>query len=404
MSYSNTIEPGVLGAKRLPFQSIPVIDLAPLINAESHGLDELVRNLDDICRNVGFFYVRNHGVPANLCTGIVREAERFFALPVEEKRRYNIDDIGTHHGYVPYGSLVITGKSDLQEGYEVCTELAPDDPDYLAGHICYGPNVWPENLPGYRETVYAYFEAIIQLSHTLCRAFAMALGQPEDFFESKTQRTMSQMRLIHYPPQRGPLDEDEIGIGAHTDYEIFTVLLQTEQGGLQVGNTAGDWIEAPPIPDTLVINLGDMLERWTNGRYVSTPHRVINTSGQERYSFPLFFAAEHNTIVEPLVNCIDAENPPRYTPVQSGLWTNKMITEVYEYRARARDYIPNPERSVPLSTLDCFSPYRDRRIDRPVKILVDAGNAAWLSRSRRCTSQYFSHSRKPRLMINTRIM
>ena len=152
-------------------------------------------------------------------------------------------------------------------------------------------------------------------------------------------------------------------MGAHTDYEIFTVLLQTEQGGLQVGNTAGDWIEAPPIPGTLIINLGDMLERWTNGRYVSTPHRVINTSGQERYSFPLFFAAEHDTIVEPLSTCVDAKNPSRYPAVQSGLWTNKMITEVYEYRGRAKGDIPDPERSVPMSTAECFSPFRDTRID-----------------------------------------
>ena len=363
MSYTNTIEPGVLGAKRMPFQSIPVIDLAPLFNGGKDGFDTVVAALDDACRNVGFFYVRNHGVPLDLCNGIVREAERFFALPLEDKLRYNIDEIGTHHGYVPYGSLVITGNPDLQEAYEVCSELPNDDPDYLAGHICYGPNVWPRGLPGFRETVYGYFEAIIRLSHTLCRAFAIALDQPDDFFESKTRRTMSQMRLIHYPPQEGPLDEDKIGIGAHADYEIFTVLLQTEQGGLQVGNTAGDWIEAPPIPDTLIINIGDMLERWTNGRYVSTPHRVINTSGHERYSFPLFFAAEHETIVTPLEACVDADNPPRYAPVQSGLWTNKMITEVYEYRARARDRIPDPERSVPMSTAECFEPFRDRRID-----------------------------------------
>lgn len=359
----NSVTPGVLGAKRLPFQSIPVIDLAPLVTGDGASVQTVVSALDDACRNVGFFYVRNHGVDKDLCAGVVREAKRFFALPESEKLRYNINNIGTHHGYVPYGSLIIGGKPDLQEAYEVCTEHPDDDPDYLAGHICYGPNVWPDNLPGYRETVYDYFEAIIRLSRTLCRAFAMALDQPENFFESMTQRTMSQMRLIHYPPQDHPDNEEQLGIGAHTDYEIFTVLLQTEHEGLQVGNTDGDWIEAPPIPDTLIINLGDMLERWTNGRYVSTPHRVINTSADERYSFPLFFAAEHDTIVAPLSSCIDADHPPRYAPVQSGLWTNKMITEVYEYRAHARDVIPDPERVAPMSTAQCFRPFRDRRID-----------------------------------------
>ena len=359
----NNVKSGVLGAKRMPFQSIPVIDLAPLVTGDGASVQEVVSALDYACRNIGFFYIRNHGVTEDLCTGVVREAKRFFSLPEEEKLRYNIDDIGTHHGYVPCGSLVIGGKPDLQEAYEVCTEHPDDDPDYLAGHICYGPNVWPEGLPGYRERVYDYFEAIIRLCRTLCRAFAMALGQPADFFEPMTRRTMSQMRLIHYPPQTHFDDEEQLGIGAHTDYEIFTVLLQTEHEGLQVRNTEGEWIEAPPIPGTLIINLGDMLERWTNGRYVSTPHRVINTSKGDRYSFPLFFAAEHNTIVEPLDSCVDEDNPPRYAPVQSGLWTNKMITEVYEYRAQARDRIPNPERAVAMSTEECFLPFRDRRLD-----------------------------------------
>lgn len=362
MSYAKNIVPGVLGAKRLPFKSIPVIDLAPLFSPRGEGFDDVVESLHRACRDVGFFYVRNHRVPLNLCQDIVRQAERFFALPVEDKLRYNIDEIGTHHGYVPYGSLVITGKPDLQEAFEICTEHPADDPDYLAGHICYGPNLWPEELSGFREIVYGYFEAIIELSHRLCRAFAIALDQNEDFFEAKTQRTMSQMRLIHYPPQEAPLDEGTIGIGAHTDYEIFTVLLQTEHGGLQVKNTAGDWIEAPPIEDTLIINLGDMLERWTNGHYVSTPHRVINTSDQERYSFPLFFAAEHETIVQPLASCTDSFHPPRYPPVQSGLWTNMMISEVYEYRARARGNIPDPERREPMSTAECFMPFRDNRL------------------------------------------
>tara|TARA_Y100000588_G_scaffold366937_1_gene433160 strand:+ start:3087 stop:4196 length:1110 start_codon:yes stop_codon:yes gene_type:complete len=364
MSCAKNIEPGVLGAKRLPFRSIPVIDLAALFGPRDQQFDELVETLDRACRDVGFFYVRNHRVPTRLCDGIVTQAERFFALPTEEKLSYNIDDIGTHHGYVPYGSLTITGKPDLQEAYEVCTEHPADDPDYLAGHICYGPNVWPKQPTEFQRIVYGYFEAIIELSHQLCRAFAIALGQHESFFETQTRRTMSQMRLIHYPPQTGPLEEDTIGIGAHTDYEIFTVLLQTAHGGLQVKNTAGDWIEAPPIPDTLIINLGDMLERWTNGMYVSTPHRVINTSGQERYSFPLFFAAEHETIVTPLATCVDEHNPVRYPPVQSGLWTNKMISEVYEYRARARGNIPDPQRSEPMSTRECFSPFRDCRLGR----------------------------------------
>ncbi|MGH6931925.1 MAG: isopenicillin N synthase family dioxygenase [Dongiaceae bacterium] len=206
----------------------------------------------------------------------------------------------------------------------------------------YGPNIWPRGLPGFREGVYAYHQSAVALGRVLFKAFARALGVTEDFFEDKTDKPMAQLRLIYYPPQDGRIRARRIGVGAHTDYECFTILLQTA-AGLQVRNTAGDWIEAPPIPGTLVINIGDMPMRWTNGEFASTLHRVVNVTGAARYSFPLFFGANYDVVARPLPTFSSSANPPKYPPTKCGPWTVMNITKVYEYRRAHRDHIENPE-------------------------------------------------------------
>jgi isopenicillin N synthase-like dioxygenase len=153
---------------------------------------------------------------------------------------------------------------------------------------------------------------------------------------------MAQLRLIHYPPQDRVVDDREIGVGTHTDYECFTILWQGSSG-LQVRNPKGEWIEAPPIPGTFVINIGDMMQRWTNDLFVSTPHRVINTTGKARYSLPFFFGANYDAIIEPLACCVGPDNPPRYPPTKCGYWTEAMHTLAYAYRSDERGRTPNPE-------------------------------------------------------------
>ena len=335
---------GVLGARRVPFESIPVIDIAPMFGGHARARRETAAALRAACHDVGFFYIRNHRVPTALIDRAFGECARFFALPFEEKMALDIHTIGRHRGFVPPGGLAAdpSAKPDLQEGYELALELPDDDPDYLAGSVIYGPNVWPENLPGFRDGVYAYFEEILSLGRVLFGAFALALDLPPDYFDSVITKPMGQLRLIYYPPQEAPIHADEIGIGAHTDYECFTIL-KTGGPGLQVRNTDGEWIEAPPIPDTFVINIGDMMQRWTNDLFQSTPHRVINTSGRTRYSLPFFFGANADTIVAPLDCCTGPDNPPRYPPTQSGYWTDMMYAEAYTYRRPFLDQLPKPE-------------------------------------------------------------
>jgi len=194
-----------------------------------------------------------------------------------------------------------------------------------------GQNVWPEGLPGFRSSVLAYYHAVIRLGQALFPLFALALDLPESFFDDKTTKPAAIMRLLHYPPQPAkPLDR-VLGIGAHTDYECFTILWQDEVGALQVMNTAGKWIDAVPIEGTLVLNLGDQFARWTNDVFKSTVHRAINKSGRERYSIPLFFGTDYNVKLEPLPSCVSEDNPPKYEVITAGDYVKSRLEATYAH-------------------------------------------------------------------------
>lgn len=333
-----------LEAERLAFERIPVIDLAPALGTDRAARMDTAKAIREACVGVGFFYIRDHGVAEAVTRRALAETERFFALPQAIKLEYDIARIGYHRGYVPVGGLSADpGKVDLQEGFEVGLELPADDPDHTAGNPIYGPNVWPVELPAFRTHVYAYFEEMLTLGRRLFALFALALDLPEDYFEAEIDKPMAQLRLIYYPPSGDRAAKaDVIGVGAHTDYECFTILWQNESG-LQVQNPQGRWIEAPPIPGTFVINIGDMMQRWTNDLFVSTPHRVVSTSGRARYSLPFFFGANYETVVRCLETCCGPDNPPRHPPTKCGLWTETMHTYAYAYRHADRGRLADPE-------------------------------------------------------------
>ena len=337
----------VLRARRLDFDQIPVIDLAPMFGSDRASMLRTADAIRDACVRVGFFYIGNHRVPDETVRHARRSTRDFFHLPLESKLKYDIGELKRHRGYVPFGALTADPDAvhDVQEGYEVGLELPADDPDYLAGSALHGPNVWPEEIPDFGASVYRYFESILELGHVLFRAFAIALELPDHYFEPVLTRPTAQLRLIFYPQARADVtDVDTLGIGAHTDYECFTILWQDEPG-LQVQNRAKEWIEAAPIEGTFVVNIGDMMQRWTNDLFVSTPHRVANPPGVERISFPLFFGANHDTVVRCLDSCTGPDNPPRYPPTHSGYWIENMHTFSYVYRHHERGKLPNPELS-----------------------------------------------------------
>jgi isopenicillin N synthase-like dioxygenase len=278
------------------FTSVPVVDISGLRSADRAERERVAGEIGTAAREVGFFYISGAGVDDELFDRLLAATKEFFALPVEEKMRSYIGLSKCHRGYVPVGEEgVETGMPDLKEAFDTALDLPADDPDYVAGNPMLGPNTWPA-LAGFAEAVTAYYHAVLDVGHRLLWAFAVALGEDPETFSRHATKTPSQLRLVHYP--YNPDAEDGQGIGAHTDYECFTLLKPTAPG-LEVLNGAGDWIDVPPVPDTFVVNIGDMLELWTNGQFVATSHRVRKVV-EERYSFPLFFNVDYHTEVKPL--------------------------------------------------------------------------------------------------------
>lgn len=303
--------------------NLPIIDLAPLQTGDEAGLRQVAQRIDEVYSVLGFGYLANHGLPASLINDLFQASAQFHALPREVKLAIEINEF--HRGFIPINTstdtttkLAKVTKPQQSESFMMMHELTDDDPDVRAGAFLAGPNQWPAVLPEFRTTVRAYHTALCDLSRQLVRAVAVALHLPPDTLTPHFTRPTTFLRLLYYPPQPPQSPDDLYGSSPHTDYGFLTLLLQDEVGGLQVRTPAGEWIDAPPIPGTLVMNVGDMLHQWSNGRLLSTPHRVINRSGRARYSCPFFFDPDLRTVIEPLATCVSAENPARFAPLVYG--------------------------------------------------------------------------------------
>ncbi len=315
---SNTT-PG-LEAKRLDFSEIPVLDFSPMETGNQSEKQALAKKLFEACTQVGFFYVTNHGVPESAIKNMQLVSKTFFDQPIEKKLAIDIKHSSFNRGYIPmFGEKNNEhSKGDLKETFDVAIEVDKNDQDFLAGNPLYGPNQWPDDLPEFKDAMQTYFSAVTQLCHRLYRAFALALGLPETHFDSMQQKPLDILRLLRYPPQPVVENEDQIGTGAHSDFDCFTVLHQDPTGGLQALNSHGEWIDAVPVEGSFLINVGDMLERWTNGLFVSTVHRVINRSGNERYSTVFFAAPNYHTKLDCLPGCSSDDNPARFQSISAG--------------------------------------------------------------------------------------
>jgi isopenicillin N synthase-like dioxygenase len=265
----------------------PVIDVAPLVSG--HGDESIpAAAIHRACREDGFFYVSGHGLDPALVARLTETARRFFAQPLETKMQIRMERGGrAWRGYFPVGGELTSGRPDLKEGVYFGSELPPADPRVVRGLPLHGPNLFPVDPPELRTVVLAYMREATRLGHALMRGVGLALGLDRDFFATEWMADPTVLfRLFHYPP--APPDDASWGVGEHTDYGVLTILLQDDVGGLEV-RSRGGWVAAPPIPGTFVCNIGDMLDRMTGGLYRSTPHRVRNFSGTDRYSFPFFF-------------------------------------------------------------------------------------------------------------------
>jgi isopenicillin N synthase-like dioxygenase len=329
------LAPG-LGGRIVAFDEIPVIDLTALLDhtAPQAAVQATAEALGRAAERVGFVYISGHGVPDALTAEMFDISRRYFDQPLEIKLAQHIRNSPNHRGYFPLFEENTDPDltADLKEGFDMARDLDGDAPEVRAGLPLHGPNQWPDSPETFKPVAQRYFAEMTRLGHAIMRGFALALDLPEDFFEDKIDRPLAQLRLLHYPPQAGHIQAETLGCGAHTDYGCLTILAQDPNGGLQVQNAAGEWIAAPPIPGTFVINLGDQLARWTNGRYSATPHRVINTSGRERYSMPFFFDPNFETVIECLPGCLAPNEPPRFPPVQAGPYLMSRYDATFSYR------------------------------------------------------------------------
>jgi isopenicillin N synthase-like dioxygenase len=311
---------------------IPVIDVAEGFAGDRRATDRVAREIEQACTGSGFFYIRGHGVPQAVVDRSLAEAQDFFHLPVEEKRRVGIN--ARHRGWNALGDALMyeAKRPDYKEFSSIGLELPDSDPDVAAGEKLRGPNNWPEGRPGFRAALSAYYDAMRACGQNLLRCVAVSLGQAPDFFAPHYTKPLQRTQIIYYPPQPPQSDEDQFGLAPHTDFGCITLLWQDDNGGLEVlERSSGTWIPAPPMPGTLVVNVGDLLGRWTNDRYASTPHRVLNRSGRERFSIATFHDPNFKAPVDPCAFGV-AQADCRYEPIQAGDHILGRIERSFGYR------------------------------------------------------------------------
>lgn len=270
----------------------------------------------------GFGYLIGHPIDPALIESVFEQSRRFHAQSLEAKMAIAVNR--EHRGYIPFktstdvnSSVETVTKPNQSESLMMLRDLPADHPDVVAGAYLAGANQWPEDLPGFTETMTDYTRAMTEFAETLIAIIGRALGDDGAMsaaFDSPT----TWLRLLHYPPQDPQSPADEYGSAPHTDFGAITLLAQDDVGGLSVKTTQGEWVDVPPVPGAFVVNVGDMLHRWSNGRLLSTPHRVTNRTGRERYSVPFFFDPHVDTVIAPLPSCTSPGDPARFEPLVFG--------------------------------------------------------------------------------------
>ena len=316
---------------------IPVLDLQRFASPHPEEVAAAARELDDICREIGFLVIRNHGVDEGVQDALYRAARSFFDLPLEAKMTVRRPRHDQNRGYIPCGEETLARMHggdtppDFKEVFAIGPFDRPDD-RYHSDELSYpnfAPNLWPTAPPAMEPAMKAYFLAVEDLSRRLARCFALALGLPPDWFADKLDRHASQLRLLHYPAPSRELEPGQLRCGVHTDLGMMTILRnEAAAGGLQVRPRGSDWIDAPAIDNTFVVNIGDLLMRWTNDRWVSTPHRVAvpeaeARSRSRRLSIGYFTRPNYDAPIACIGTCTDAAHPPRYVPTTVKVYNDR---------------------------------------------------------------------------------
>ena len=327
-------------------RTVPVIDLAPLRTGSQEVKDPIAEQVGRACEEIGFFMVIGHGIDNNVIERAYASATAFFDLPLDEKLQSLKPAVHINRGYSPFRSRTVGAEIDktltpsLQEGFAIGQPDVPDDPYYHAPQALnnFAPDIWPPHPANFEPALRDYYQAMEDLSDTLTEIFARSLSLPSDFFVPRMNRHISTLRLVNYPALDAEPEPGAIRSGEHSDTGVLTILLIDDIPGLQVKNRQGEWIDLKHQADAFIVNIGDMMMQWTNDRWVSTRHRVINPpkgagGAARRLSMPYFSQPNYDALIECIETCTGLNNPPKYPPVTSGDHRLRRHEAIYGFKA-----------------------------------------------------------------------
>ena len=319
-------------AKRLDASTIPIVDITPL--RDGSDPQSVAAQLHAASQNLGFIYIKGHGIPEAEIERARAAAYEFFRGSHNEKASVKVSS--RHRGWLGRGGAKMQddAKADLKESFIWGQQNS--EGTTIEDHPLRGANQWPEFVPELQMHSMTYFHRAQDVAHHLMHGFALGLGKNEDFFLQTASRPLSRASYVYYPAQPASAGEDQFGVGPHTDFGVLTVLCQDSVGGLQVQDVNGHWIEAPPIHGTLVVNVADLLARWTGGAYKSTPHRVVNSSGRERLSLVLAFDPDPETMIDAR-DVFDEPPATAEDPITCGDYLIWRFEKAFAYRKASHD-------------------------------------------------------------------
>ena len=338
----------------MALMTVPVIDIAAFLSGGAEGKRKLAAAVNQACEDIGFWVMTGHGIESGLCNELFRLGRAFFDLPVAEKLKSRIDTsrqgvlpFSSRRGYLPVASeafsysRLVHSPGDLRESFSLGPIDVPADAYFhtQAAQPHFAPNIWPDRPVELKARCLEYYRRMTRLSEVVAQIFALALGLKENYFEDKIDKQTSALLIHHYPDQPDDPLPDQLRTGAHSDLGMFTILRTEDEhraGGLEVRNRDGDWVEVPAIPNSFVMNIGDMMMRWTNDRWISTMHRVLNPPreravGNHRMSVPFFYYPNYDAVVECLPNCSSVDNPAKYPQVTCGDYRMERILRVMNF-------------------------------------------------------------------------
>lgn len=320
-------------------EAIPVIDVADCLARRPGALQATAQRIHDALTTVGFMVIIGHDVPQSMIAQTFGEAERLHGLPMASKLGLRLNE--HNNGYMAMGRYAVwtsdvnnNDKPDLNEAFFIKRERASDNPLRRSGRRFVGANVWPDEaeLPDFRGRALAYADAMDDFTRCLLPAIAAALDLPPDWFDEAFQESQFTLRLSHYPPVAATANQ--FGIAPHTDSSFMTFLAQTEVPGLQVRMPSGNWLDVPFVPGSFAVNSGDMMKRWSNGRFLSTPHRALPPVGRHRYAIPFFLGPQFDWEIACLPTCTGPGNPPRWEPITYAAWQEYWYDANYDPKAQ----------------------------------------------------------------------